>query len=67
MAGRGGNPHAATARQPRAGQKAENCGPKFNGADCIMNESIFIGVYPGLTQAMMDYMVEIIRQFVRKK
>jgi dTDP-4-amino-4,6-dideoxygalactose transaminase len=32
-----------------------------------MNESIFIGVYPGLTQAMMDYMVEIIRQFVRKK
>jgi hypothetical protein len=32
-----------------------------------MNESVFIGVYPGLTTAMMDYMVETITQFVRSK
>ncbi len=37
------------------------------GADRIMNEAIFIGVYPGLTQSMMDYMVESITNFVRSK
>jgi CDP-6-deoxy-D-xylo-4-hexulose-3-dehydrase len=36
------------------------------GADQIMNEAVFIGVYPGLTQAMLDYMVETIQQFCRK-
>jgi CDP-6-deoxy-D-xylo-4-hexulose-3-dehydrase len=39
----------------------------LRGADQIMNESVFIGVYPGLTTAMMDYMVETITQFVRSK
>jgi CDP-6-deoxy-D-xylo-4-hexulose-3-dehydrase len=37
------------------------------GADRIMNESIFIGVYPGLTGAMMDYMIATITKFVRAK
>jgi CDP-6-deoxy-D-xylo-4-hexulose-3-dehydrase len=37
----------------------------MSGADKIMNESVFIGVYPGLTRAMLDYMVESISQFVR--
>jgi CDP-6-deoxy-D-xylo-4-hexulose-3-dehydrase len=35
------------------------------GADRIMNESVFIGTYPGLTPAMLDYMVETIRRFVQ--
>jgi len=35
------------------------------GADRIMNESIFIGTYPGLAQEMLAYMVATIRQFVR--
>ncbi len=35
----------------------------MSGADRIMNESIFVGVYPGLTRAMLDYMVETIRKF----
>jgi CDP-6-deoxy-D-xylo-4-hexulose-3-dehydrase len=35
------------------------------GADRIMNESVFIGTYPGLTPAMLDYMVETIRRFVK--
>jgi len=39
----------------------------LTGADRIMNESVFIGVYPGLTQAMLDYMVETIIRFVRAK
>ena len=37
------------------------------GADRIMNESIFIGTYPGLTPAMLDYMIESITRFVRSK
>jgi CDP-6-deoxy-D-xylo-4-hexulose-3-dehydrase len=36
------------------------------GADRIMNESIFIGVYPGLTREMLDYMVETISAFCGK-
>lgn len=34
------------------------------GADRIMNEAVFIGAYPGLTPAMLDYMVKTIHTFV---
>ena len=37
------------------------------GADRIMNEAVFVSVYPGLTRAMLDYMVETITKFVRSK
>ena len=36
------------------------------GADRIMNESIFIGVYPGLTRPMLDFIIETISGFARK-
>ncbi|MDD5139080.1 MAG: lipopolysaccharide biosynthesis protein RfbH [Verrucomicrobiales bacterium] len=36
------------------------------GADRIMNEAVFIGTYPGLSPAMIDYMVDTIRNFVRQ-
>ena len=39
----------------------------LKGADRIMNEAIFIGVFPGLTPAMLDYMVEAITAFVRSR
>ena len=38
----------------------------LKGADRLMNEAIFIGVYPGLTKAMLDYVAETIQQFCRK-
>ena len=38
----------------------------MDGADRIMNESIFVGVYPGLTPEMLDYMVRTIREFCRR-
>jgi CDP-6-deoxy-D-xylo-4-hexulose-3-dehydrase len=38
----------------------------MSGADRIMNESIFVGVYPGLTRAMLAYMVETIAGFCKK-
>lgn len=39
---------------------------KLDGADRIMNESIFLGVYPGLTRPMLDYMIETIRAFTKR-
>lgn len=39
-------------------------GAVLPGADRIMNEAVFIGVYPGLSRAMIDYMVATIRAFV---
>ncbi len=37
---------------------------KLPGADRIMNDAIFVGVYPGLTTGMLDYMIESIHAFV---
>ena len=39
---------------------------EMTGADRIMNESIFVGVYPGLTRAMLEYIVETTRAFCHK-
>jgi len=38
---------------------------EHRGADRIMNEAIFIGVYPGLSRAQLDYMVNTIQGFVK--
>lgn len=34
------------------------------GADEIMGQAIFLGVYPGLSQAQLDYVVESVHEFV---
>jgi CDP-6-deoxy-D-xylo-4-hexulose-3-dehydrase len=39
----------------------------MEGADKIMNEVVFIGTYPGLTRAMLDYVIEVIQNFCRAK
>ncbi|MEI6321703.1 MAG: DegT/DnrJ/EryC1/StrS family aminotransferase, partial [bacterium] len=39
----------------------------FPGADAIMNQALFLGTYPGLTKEMMDYEIEILREFVRSR
>ena len=36
-------------------------------ADRIMNQTMFLGTYPGLTSEMIDYMVKVIRDFVESK
>ena len=33
------------------------------GADEIMNRALFVGVYPGMSQAMLDFMIETISGF----
>ncbi|MCP5536766.1 MAG: lipopolysaccharide biosynthesis protein RfbH [Akkermansiaceae bacterium] len=37
------------------------------GADRIMNHTIFLGTYPGLTDAMIQYMIDVIVEFVNSK
>ena len=36
------------------------------GADRLMNDALFLGVYPGLTDEMLAYMVQIVREWVAK-
>lgn len=38
----------------------------LKGSDEIMNSTVFIGVYPGLTKQMLDYVIESIGAFVRR-
>lgn len=40
---------------------------EMQGADRIMNEAVFVGVYPGLSKAQLDYMISEIRSFVEKQ
>ncbi len=35
------------------------------GADTIMNHSLFVGVYPGLTRPMLDSIVEVIKNLLK--
>ena len=30
-----------------------------------MNGALFVGVYPGLTKEMLDFMLEVISEFIR--
>jgi CDP-6-deoxy-D-xylo-4-hexulose-3-dehydrase len=39
----------------------------LKNTDFIMNNTFWVGVYPGLTSEMIDYMIEKIREFVKGK
>ncbi len=36
----------------------------FKGTDFIMNNTLWIGVYPGMTEEMLGYMIKTIKEFV---
>ena len=38
----------------------------MTGADEIMNRTLFIGVYPGLSSDMLDYMIDCISSFAKQ-
>ncbi len=38
---------------------------EMTGADAIMNQAIFLGTFPGLSNEMMDYEIDTIRAFAR--
>lgn len=39
----------------------------LSNTDKIMNDSFWIGVYPGLTSDHLDYTIDIIKKFIKKK
>ncbi len=39
----------------------------LTGADAIMHTAIFLGTYPGLTKAMLDYELETIHAYVKER
>ncbi len=39
---------------------------KFDNSDRVMASSFFIGVHPGLTEDMLDYMINTFEAFIRK-
>lgn len=51
--------------------KAEGCGYRVVGdltnTDFVMNNTFWVGVYPGMTDEMIDYMAATIKQFVASK
>jgi CDP-6-deoxy-D-xylo-4-hexulose-3-dehydrase len=38
----------------------------LSGADQILNEAVFVGTYPGLTEEMLGHIAETIRRFVKR-
>jgi len=39
---------------------------ELKNTDIIMNNTFWIGVYPGMTKEMLDYMIEMLHQFVEE-
>jgi CDP-6-deoxy-D-xylo-4-hexulose-3-dehydrase len=61
---------ALTAAQLELELKASTDGEAASplpGADEIMHRALFLGTYPGLTAAMLDYEIATIRAFVRSR
>ncbi len=48
------------------GRKDIRVSGKLISADYIMNNGFWIGVYPGITKEMMEYVVEVLAEFVQK-
>ena len=40
---------------------------ELTGTDTIMNQTLFIGVYPGLTPEMREFVADRIAQFFTQK
>ena len=39
---------------------------EMTGSDNIMNNTLFLGTYPGLTENMLQYEIETINSFTKK-
>ena len=61
------NPQSFSAEATKDGSAIHHPQSPLPGADRIMNQTMFLGTYPGLTPEMIDYMVQVIRDFVTAK
>ena len=62
------NPHAfRILGSPASTSQPADLDSPLPGADCLMNQAIFLGVYPGLTTAQLDHVIATIRAFVAER
>ena len=54
-------------RQPGFAQSPRRVFGELKNTDIVMNDSFWIGVWPGLTIPMLDYMIETIHKLLGKK
>ena len=54
-------------RQPGFAQSPRIVSGELKNTDIVMNDSFWIGVWPGLTIPMLDYMIETIHKLLGKK
>ena len=57
--------HPAFDEMRRSGEGFRVVG-NLESTDFIMNNTLWIGVYPGMTQEMLDYMVSTIKEFISR-
>ena len=48
----------------KSNEKAFRVLGSMEGSDDVMNNALFLGTFPGLTNKMIDYEISIIQQFV---
>jgi CDP-6-deoxy-D-xylo-4-hexulose-3-dehydrase len=54
-------------RQPAyIGREQERIG-KLENSDFVMSNTFWIGVYPGLTKQMLDYVIDVFNSFIKEK
>ena len=53
-------------RQPAYQHLKLNVSGSLQNTDCIMNNTFFLGTYPGLTPEMFDYIGTVLREFMSK-
>ncbi len=54
-------------RQPAYRNSQYRVASPLDNTDFIMNQVFWLGVYPGLTRPMLDYVIEALVQFVKGK
>ncbi len=52
-------------RQPAYGKIPKRVAGELKNSDLVMTNTFFVGVYPGLTEPMLDYMIGQFHEFVR--
>ena len=53
-------------RQPAYKDASYRVAEDLSNTDMVMNQTFWVGVYPGLTEAMLHYVIECLRQFCSK-
>ncbi len=53
-------------RQPAYLDVPRRVAGELAGADRIMNDTFFIGTYPGIGKAQIDYTMDVLRRFLEK-